>query len=322
MAKKQSVALDTNTEVVEDLHAVQADDGVEFTDVTGKDDLPPGVSDPAEEEEVAPAPKGKPTKAAKPDGEDLPEELKGKTAAQIAKMYRDAQQVIGRQGTELGELRRSADKFIMATLDKAAKPTDKPAAETKPAPDDVDFFTNPKLAIQQAVEQHPAIVELRGKEKEYAVREMTRQRADASERFHKAHPDAREIVQDPEFQAWVEKSPIRKAMILRAHEHYDLAAGNEVFSSWKELKAARTPPPSPNPDEGKPAAGRPAAKPAAQAARVPTGGNAAPRTSGTGGKEGKIFRRADVIRLMETDPARYELMSDEITKAYQEGRVR
>ena len=52
---------------------------------------------------------------------------------------------------------------------------------------------------------------------------------------------------------------------------------------------------------------------------MPTSG-ASGAAKPNGGK--KIFRRADVLRLMETDPERYEALSDEITLAYQEGRVR
>jgi hypothetical protein len=36
----------------------------------------------------------------------------------------------------------------------------------------------------------------------------------------------------------------------------------------------------------------------------------------------KIYRRADIIRLMQTDPDRYDLMQPEIMEAYAEGRVR
>jgi hypothetical protein len=43
---------------------------------------------------------------------------------------------------------------------------------------------------------------------------------------------------------------------------------------------------------------------------------------GTGESSAKIYRRADLIRLMMTDPARYEERQPEIMKAYAEGRVR
>ena len=36
----------------------------------------------------------------------------------------------------------------------------------------------------------------------------------------------------------------------------------------------------------------------------------------------KIYRRADIIKLMQTDPDRYQQLAPEIRQAYSEGRVR
>ena len=36
----------------------------------------------------------------------------------------------------------------------------------------------------------------------------------------------------------------------------------------------------------------------------------------------KIFRRADIMKLMQTNPDKYDMMQDEIMSAYREGRVR
>ena len=318
MAKKQPAAIATGTEVVEELHVTANDADVEFTDVTGQDDLPEGVVDPKDEEIEDEKPAPKPAAKAKPakDAEDLPEDLKGKTPAQLAKMYKDAQSVIGRQGTELGDLRRTADQYIKARLasDARAAAPKQPVVEEK-QPDDVDFFTNPQAAIAKAIENHPSLKGLQGAAKEYAAREITRQRTETTKAFNEKHSDAGTIMGDENFRAWVNKSPVRQALLLRAHQHYDLAAGDEVFSTWKELQGARA-----TKEESKPAS-----KPVKQVAgkeeaRVPTGGNATPRS--TGDKSQKIYRRADIIRLMQNDPARYELMADEITKAYQEQRVR
>lgn len=326
MAKQpQQVPVDTNAEITDELHpTVVADGGVEFTDVTGKDDLPPGVADPnVIDDKPAAQPAKQPRAVKKPavGDDEVPEEFKGKTQAQIVKMLKDAQSLIGRQGQELGELRRAADTYIKQALTHAPAAPAPDKAATPAEPDDVDFFTNPKASIAKIVESHPAIKELQGRSRDIAVREMTRQRADAQSRFNTAHPDAKEIAADQEFRDWINKSPVRQAMIMRAHQHYDFNAGDEIFSTWKELKAARTASAAAVAGEAVTPAAQPG-KPAAnkQAARVPTGGNPSPRTPGAPSQ--KIYRRADVIRLMETDPARYELMSDEITKAYQEGRVR
>jgi hypothetical protein len=35
----------------------------------------------------------------------------------------------------------------------------------------------------------------------------------------------------------------------------------------------------------------------------------------------KKYRRSDIIKLMQTDPDRYDSMSEEIMTAYREGRV-
>jgi len=36
----------------------------------------------------------------------------------------------------------------------------------------------------------------------------------------------------------------------------------------------------------------------------------------------KVYRRADIIKLMKTDPSRYQALQPEIMQAYQEGRVK
>ena len=53
------------------------------------------------------------------------------------------------------------------------------------------------------------------------------------------------------------------------------------------------------------------------------------RKASTGGAKGssetpskKIYRRADIIELMKTDPRRYQSMEPEIRRAYAEKRVR
>lgn len=324
MAKKAvAPAVATGVEVVEDLHAITPEEGVEFVDVTGKDDLPAGVEDTTDDEPekkpaaVKDAKTGRFQKADAPDEDELPEDLKGKTPAQLAKMYKDAQTLIGRQGTELGDLRRSADIYIKQHLTRPAAPAApaKPAEPVKPL-DDVDFFTNPKAAIERMITEHPLIKRAQGSAQTLAQREMIRTRMESAREFNTAHPDCAEVLADPEFRDWVGKSKIRQHLLLRAHQHYDLDAANDVFNTWKELKSLRKPAPAEDASKKKPA-GKPAAD--AAAARVPTGGNAAPKASGA---SEKIYRRADLIRLQQEDPARYELMGDEITKAYVDGRVR
>lgn len=321
MAKKPvAPAVATGVEVVEDLHAVVAEDGVEFTDVTGKDDLPPGVTDEEDEPEKKPAAKPAAKPVAKAAEDEVPEEFKGKSLGQVIKMYKDAQGLIGRQGSELGSLRTAADKYIAAHLTRAASPAAPAAPAAKPAVkpfDDVEFFANPKAAIEQLIAEHPLLKDLQGTAKTHQEREVIRGRQEAKRAFDEAHPDATEILASETFRDWVVKSPNRQQMLLRAHKQFDFGAANDLFDTFKELQAAKVPPVVADQKPAAKSTGKPVAD--AAAARVPTGGNASP-SSGGGGP--KIYRRADIIRLMQDDPARYELMGDEITKAYAEGRVR
>ena len=322
MAKQPKPTIEsTASEVVEEFYPVE--EGVEYTDVTGKDDLPEGVAEVADKkkeaqtfpEKMKAAKEAKAAKATEVKEDDVPEDLKGKTPAQLAKMYKEAQSVIGRQGTELGDLRRTADQYIKAHM-KATAPKEEPKKDA-PQPDDVDFFTNPKDAIARAVAEHPLVKELQGAKKDIEARQLRQHMEAVSAKFNAAHPDAPQILGDEEFQTWVVKSPVRKELLLRAHQRYDLDAANDLFSTWKELKTVRTRTPAGEPEP------KPIPQPVADktAARVPTGGNAAPRAPQANG-QGKIYRRADLIKLMQTDRARYEAMNDEITQAYREGRVR
>ena len=308
--KKPAPAVDTdNVEVVSELYP--ADDEIEYEDVTGKDTLPEGVSDEPDEEDDEPAPK---KKKVEDEGEE-DEEFSGKSKADILKMYRDAQKLIGRQGSELGDLRRTHDDFIRKQLAQQTRQQPKKPQEEEVDIDDAEILTNPKGALAKLIENHPTVRELRGQARENAAREIMRSRQEAVQKFSERHPDAKEVWDDPDFREWVDKSPNRQRMLIHAHRNYDLGVADDLFSTYKELKALRNPKVVASPGKGQP---RPVAT--REQARVPTGGNAGPKSSGTGKKP--FFRRADIIRMMENEPERYAMMADEITQAYTEGRVK
>lgn len=320
--------------------------GVEFADLSklGESEKKPEDAAPA-----AAAPAAKPAAAAPaaPD-EELPTELKGKTPAQLAKMLKDAQSLIGRQGSELGDLRQRVDFAIQTSLaavkargEKPAEPA--PAAKPEPVLDETEFFAKPLEAISKAIENHPLIKKIEQTLGKSAADAETTRATRSTERFNAAHPDAQEILGKPEFRQWVAASPIRRALMARAHNQFDFDAGDEVFSTWKALQGIGVRSAPAAGDTGTvaapaAAAAAPAADAVSEAARtlaaartakaaaaaqtaaavVPTGGTSA---AGTGGTK-KVFRRADVLHLMETDPARYEQLADEIALAYAEGRVR
>jgi hypothetical protein len=156
------------------------------------------------------------------------------------------------------------------------------------------------------------------------MRESSRA-SQATDKFNASHPDAGEIMQDPEFRKWVGASRVRTALLQRAHSKFDFDAGDEIFGTWKALRSvAKKVEPAGESVVGADVSA--AAKTLAAARRTAALRDAAaPTGGGGGGKEvgsKKIYRRADVLRLMEEDSKRYEALAPEIELAYREGRVR
>jgi len=225
------------------------------------------------------------------DGEaDVPEEYRGKTIAEVAKMHQEAVSKIGQQGNEVGELRKIVDSYI---LNQSETKAPEPAEE-------VDFFADPDKAVESKIANHPAIRE--------AQETTTRLRQDkAKQDLINKHPDAQEIIQSSEFINWVKGSNIRMELLARADQQYDTGAADELFSNWKQIKQMSQ---SAVQDE------KDARKDAVK--RASTGG----AKGSTESAPKKIYRRADIIELMKTDPKRYQSMEPEIRRAYAEKRVR
>lgn len=321
----------------------ETDDNTEFADI--KDLGKPAADEADLTAATATKTAAKPpvAAAAPTEEDDLPQEFKGKSKKDIVKMYQDAHKVIGRQGSELGELRAKADHAIKLSLEaiRAGKQPAAPAAKAEEPLDESELFSKPTEFLNKVLANSPVIKEIRETLGQAAAAQATTRAAAATQRFNTAHPDAGEIMRDPEFRQWVSASPVRQRLLQQAHTRYDFEAGDEVFSTWKALKGVRhasskegeqsTAGTTPAAASSAAPAGDPVSEAAktlaaarkakqeqqAKAAAVPTGGGAG---ASKGGKP--VFRRADVMRLMIEDPDRYEALSDEIAAAYAEGRVR
>ena len=99
---------------------------------------------------------------------------------------------------------------------------------------------------------------------------------------------------------------MRVNMYALADAQYDFNAADELISTFKQIRGART-------NETVTTGQQTRAKDM-RAASVDVGG--------TGESSKKVYRRADLIRLKMTDPARYEALQPEIMAAYSEGRVK
>ena len=232
-----------------------------------------------------------------PQDSDIPEKYRGKSVQELVQMNQELEKFSGKQSTEVGELRKLVDSYIQTELDN------KQAPETQQEDNDssdVDFFVDPQSAVNRAIDNHPKIKEAETYTKQY------KQQATLAQ-LRSDHPDMDQILQDPKFAEWIKGSKVRTQLFVNADQAYDYDSANELFSLWKERS---------NIVQQTAKAERASRKNAVKSA---TTGNA----RGTAERSNKkVYRRADIIKLMKTDPDRYNALSDEILKAYAEGRVR
>lgn len=222
--------------------------------------------------------------------DDLPEQYRNKTAAELVKMHQEAESRIGQQGEEVGKLRSVVDDFIL----KQTKSTEPEEAE------EIDYFADPDKAVEHKIANHPTIKQL----EQLGVQMQQSQTLSA---LQQKHPDLKEIAMSPEFQKWVTGSKVRTQLYEQANNQYNYDAADELFSTWKEIRNVASQTVEVERKERK------------QALNAASTGGA---SGSTEAPSKKIYRRSDIIDLMRNDPKRYQSLSGEIMKAYQEGRVR
>ena len=256
----------------------------EEVEVTDQLDTQDTIETPQEEEQPQQEP-------------ELPEKYKGKSVEDLVQMHQELEKFSGKQSTEVGELRKLVDDHIQTQLVEQQAPQQQQPQDDE---DDVDFFVDPKTAVQRAIDNHPKIKEAQ------AYTEQAKKQATLAQ-LQQNHPDMESVLQDPKFAEWIKGSKVRTQLFVQADQQYDYDAANELFSLWKEKNQVV---------QQTAQAERVARKSAVKSANT---GNA--RGTGEGSRR-KVYRRADIIKLMRTDPERYQSMSDELLKAYAEGRVK
>ena len=230
-----------------------------------------------------------------PEEPSLPEKYQGKSLEEVVQMHQEAEKLLGRQSSEVGELRKVVDDYISTQTQPIA-----PQQQHVEPEDDIDFFTNPQGAVNRAIENHPKIKEAQ----EYSM--QYKQQASLAT-LQAKHPDMQTILSDPKFAEWIKASKIRTQLFVAADQQYDADSADELFSLWKERKTVA---------QQTAQVEKQARKQTLKAANT---GNA--RGTGEGSRK-KTYRRSDIIKLMKTDPERYQALSDEILTAYAEGRVK
>ncbi len=229
---------------------------------------------------------------AKAPAQELPEKYRAKSLEEVVRMHQEAEKLIGKQAQEVGEVRKLADELLKQNLSSKQQRIQEEEPE-------VDFFENPQKAVQATIDKHPDVLAARQASQDF-------KRMQIQQKLVQDHPDYSQVVNDSEFQSWVKSSPVRLGLYAKADGEFDYDSANELLSTFKQLRGIKA-------KESEKASDATRAK-SMKAAQVDVGG------SGESSK--KVYRRADLIRLKMTDPARYETLSDEIMQAYSEGRVR
>lgn len=225
----------------------------------------------------------------------VPEKYQGKSLEEVVQMHQEAEKLLGRQSSEVGELRKVVDDYISSQTQPPA-----PQQQHVEPEDDIDYFTDPQAAVNRAIENHPKV-----KEAQQYTEQYKKQSSLAT--LQAKHPDMQQILSDPKFAEWIKASKIRTQLFVAADQQYDADAADELFSLWKERKTVAQQTAKVEKQARK------------QTLRAANTGNA--RGSAEGSRK-KVYRRADIIKLMKNDPDRYQALSDEIMAAYAEGRVK
>ena len=228
-----------------------------------------------------------------PQEQELPDKYRGKSAAEIAQMHQEAERHIGRQGNQIGELRRGFDDLVQASV--------RSQQEQQPAPEEVDYFVDPKSAVDRQIQNHPVLQQAQA----VAV-EM--QKAQGVAQLQSKHTDLKEVLSSQEFGEWVQASPVRQRLYREADQGMSVEAADELLSTFKQIR---------NTAQTSQNVSAQARKTALQGAN--TGSS---RNNPDGQRSGRIFSRPQIRRLMKNDPEQYEAMQDQIMAAYAEGRVR
>lgn len=283
-----------------------ADDILVDTDTTGgnlsqlEKDLSQAVT--ARSEGAKPSKKEKKEEPVEDDS--LPVKLRGKTPQQIAEMYANLESAYGRMANDLGTQRQMTDRLLdlkrSTDLSNNGKPT---KVEIKSA----ELLDDPTAALERFNADRDAKSEQRLAEMEGKL---------AAQAFISQHPDYAQIAADQNFHNWVANSPIR-ARAANAAKNGDWSSASDLLSEWKANKSVKVKTDDDEQDDDPEAAAR------AEAAKASLESGSQGSPSG-GKKGGKIYRRADLMRLKAERPDTYygDEFQSEILRAYAENRVK
>jgi len=158
--------------------------------------------------------------------EKIPAKYAGKSVEDMIQMHQNLEKLNGRQGQELGQMRRMADEILQ--LKKATTQTKEEVRQ----PVTVESLLNdPEKALRSAVDSSDLVRRTQAAEDRVARLESKI----TQESFVSKFPSFADDMQDPEFTAFVQANPARQVLgTAAAKDDYNAAAA--LWAMWEERK--------------------------------------------------------------------------------------
>lgn len=244
----------------------------------------------------------------------LPTKFKGKSAKDIAEAYQNLESRYGSMANDLGVQRQLTDRLLGMKREDDLKANGGSRQERpKPAPVTTnDILDRPQETLERVVNDG-----VRGVREDTDTRIRNLEAQLARSRFENRHSDYQATVQNPEFIEWVKASPLRVRAATVANAG-DWAIADELFTEYEQHGKQR---PAANTTTTRQESSADNLEEARRASYTSSGSNS---NDGQGKPTGKIYKRADLMKLMIEDPESYydEGFQSEIILAHHEKRVR
>lgn len=247
-----------------------------------------------------------PTRTEPTKGGELPARFQGKSPEQLIEMYTNLETHSGRLANSLGQTQQQlTEALALAKRTNDLRDNSGGGDHGSPEVNSIDLLTNPTKALEGFLTQKiaAATTELRT-----TISSLENQLHQS--RFERNHADAQQITQDPAWNNFVGATPLRSALAQRA-ANGDYQAADTLLT---EFKASRTV-----------AARNQTVERQQNSARTVNleSGNSSNDDAGNGRPAGKVYKRADIMALMQRDPDTYysDGVQATLMKARQEGRI-
>ena len=242
--------------------------------------------------------------------EDIDPTYRGKTVAEIIAMHKNASSKIGEQANEIGIWRNLVSEYAEGTRGSQPEAQGTPAAEPLELTSD-QLLDNPTESITAVVQRSVA----------EALAPIT-QRLDASqatseaEKLRQDYPEIETLSDNEEFRQWAYASPER-ARLAESTTKGEVSAARYLLDSWRDRQSILDAVEKQNTQrtEDNTTSSKPSGIAGARQSTVESGGTGAPTAPRLNG--------ADIINMINNDPAKYHSaeFQAELKQAAKEGRL-